>query len=125
MKTPAICFLSVLALCLVGGCASPKGATFAFDDPSSVVARAWLHIDRGCARDEGSFTRRELRLSQIDYSSDGRVVEVSFYIVSTFKRDADGRLTYKLLDIEMDKTGAFVSAATADGSQGVPSHVGF
>jgi hypothetical protein len=125
MKTPAICLLPFLALWLVGGCASPKGATFAFDDPSSVVARAWLHIDRGCARDEGSFTRRELRLSQIDYSSDSSSVEVSFYIVGTFKRDTDGRLTYKLLDIEMDKTGTFISAATADGSQGVPSHVGF
>ena len=119
-------FSTILALWFwVSGCASPRGGAFAFNDPSSVVARAWQHIDQGSAHEEGSFNHGELRLSAIDYSSDAASVEVSFYIVASFKTNADGRLTYKLLDIEMDKSGRFISAATADGSQGAPSHVGF
>ena len=102
-----------------------RGSAFDFDDPTSVVAHAWHYINRGYACDEGNFSRDQLKLSQIDYSSDGTSVEVSFYIVGSFKTDVDGGLTYKLLDIEMDKTGKFVSAATADGSQGVPARVSF
>ena len=125
MKTKAFTVLLLVLLWLEVGCSSPKNRAFTFDDPSSVVARAWQHIDRGCAHEEGSFTRRDLELSQIDYSRDGKSVEVSFYVVGSSKHNSDGRLTYKLLDIEMDRTGGFVSAATADGSQGVTSPTGF
>jgi hypothetical protein len=116
----------VLCILLLGsGCASPKNVTFDFDNPSSVVARAWWQIEHGYAREEGNFKRADLKLSMIDYSNDGKSVEISFYVIGSFKTDANGRLTYKLLDIDMDRKGRFISAATADGSRGVPSPIGF
>ena len=110
-------FVGVLLL-WVSGCACPRGSAFDFNDPSRVVARAWRYIDQGFAREEGTFRRDELRLSQIDYSRDEDSVEVSFYILASFKTGEDGRFTCKLLDIEMDKHGKFLSVSTADHSQG-------
>ena len=53
-------FSTVLLLLWASGCASPRGGAFVFDDPSSVVARAWRHIDHGYAREEGSFSHDQL-----------------------------------------------------------------
>ena len=118
-------FSAGLLLLWASGCASPRGISFAFADPTSVVARAWRHIDHGYAREEGNFSHEQLKLSAIDYSSDGTSVEVSFYVVASFKTDADGGFSCKLLDIEMDKNGKFISASTADRSHGVASHTSF
>ena len=108
------------------GCACLRGNAFNFENPSSVVAHAWRYIEQGYAHDEGTFRRDGLRLSQIDYSRDAVSVEVSFYVLASFKTNADGRFTCKLLDIEMDKNGKLISASTADHSQGgSPLSTGF
>jgi hypothetical protein len=111
-------FSALLLLLWVSGCASPRGGEFNFDDPSSVVARAWQYIDQGYAHEEGSFRRDSLRLSKIDYSVDGTSVSVSFCVVASFKKDTSGHWAFKALDIEMDKAGKFVSASTADVGNG-------
>jgi hypothetical protein len=126
MNKPCLLIFTALSISLWGsGCASPRGQAFSVDDPSAVLARAWQFIDSGCAREEGSFKRDDLRLSAIEYSSDGTSVEASFYVVSTFKTDADGRFTCKLLDIEMSKDGKFISASTANRTEGASPAIGF
>jgi hypothetical protein len=112
---------AVLLLLLGSGCASLRETVFDFDAPSSVVARAREYIQHGNAREEGNFRPQDLETACIDYSHDSTTVEVSFYIIPTFKTSPDGRFTCKLLDIEMDRTGKFISASTADRSQGGPS----
>jgi len=119
MKKPALLPFTALLL-WASGCAFPRESTFDFDAPTSVVSRAWRHIEQGYALAEGTYRRQGLRLAQIDYPRDGSSVEVSFYVLATFKTAADGRFTCKLLDIEMDKMGRFISASTADHSQGGP-----
>jgi hypothetical protein len=112
-------------LLLVSGCAGLRESAFDFDAPGSVVARAWQQIEKGYAREEGSFRRQDLRLAQVDYATDGASVEVCFYIIASFTTDADGRAKWKTLDIEMDKAGKFISASTADCSQGGAAPAGF
>jgi hypothetical protein len=121
MKSLSPVMLVALLLMWGSGCACLKERAFEFDAPGSVVARAWDHIEKGYARDEGTFERRDLRLAQVDYARDGASVEVCFYILASFKTDAEGRPKWKTLDIEMDKAGKFMSASTADCSQGVAS----
>lgn len=99
-------------------CVTP-GDAFTYNDPSSAEARAWRYIDDGYATKQGSFKHDDLKLSAINYEHNGASVEVYFYVVPSFKSGADSRLNFKLLAVEMDKTGKFISAATADGSEGV------
>jgi hypothetical protein len=126
MHKPTLLLFTVLSISVWGsGCASPRGQAFSVDDPRSVLARAWRFIDSGYAHEEGSFGREDLRLSAIEYSSDGTSVEVSFYVVRTFKTDAEGRFTCQVLDVEMDTNGKFISASTANRTEGASPAVGF
>ena len=100
------------------GCSCLRQTAFDFDAPNSVVARAWQHIEQGYAHEEGTYRRKDLRLAGIDYSVKGVTVEVDFYVLSTFKTASDGLFRCKLLRIEMDKGGKFLSASSPDLSQG-------